>query len=114
MKFKGIVQKGGGTGKKQGFPTANIPLSDTSVSGIYAAVVRFGGGEYYAAAYGDQKRNLLEVYLLDRDEDLYGKEIEVELVKKIREDRVFANESMAKQAIAADVKAVDTYFQSVN
>ncbi len=114
MKFNGRVQKGGGTGKKQGFPTANIPLEDTAVSGIYAALVYIGSDVYHAAAYGDQKRNLLEVYLLNWSENLYGKEIEIELVKKIREDRIFKDDADAKSAIAADVEAVAAYFRTVN
>ncbi len=114
MRFKGTVQKGGGTGTRQGFPTANIPLEDSSVSGIYAALVYIGLEEYHAAAYGDQKRKLLEVYLLHWHDELYGKEIEIELITKIREDRIFNDEADAKATIGADVEAVEAYFRSVN
>lgn len=109
MRFDGIVQKGSGSGKKFGFPTANIPLTDHSLSGIYAAKAFFGGGEYYAAVYADAKRNLLEAHILHFNDDLYGMEIEIELLKKMRDDRTFASEADAKAAIAADVRAVEEY-----
>jgi FAD synthase len=111
MKFIDIVQKGGGYGRKLGFPTANIPLADDSISGIYAAKVRVGGGEYNAAVYADQTRKLLEAHLLHFNDNLYGMEIEIELVKKIREDRTFEDEADARAQIAADVRAVEEYYR---
>lgn len=109
MLFRGIVAKGGGYGRKLGFPTANIPFVDDSISGIYAAKVRFGGGEYTAAVYADQKRKLLEAHILHFNDDLYGMEIEIELLKKVRDDKEFADEAEAKATIADDVRAVEEY-----
>jgi FAD synthase len=114
MKYIGIVQKGSGSGRRFGFPTANIPLEDDSVSGIYAANVFVGGGEYFSAVYADTKRKLLEAHLLNFNDDLYGMEIEIELVKKMREDRQFADEAEAKKAISADIEAVEAYLRRVN
>jgi len=113
MKYKGIVQKGGGSGRTLGFPTANITCG-TDLSGIYSGMVRFAGEEYGAAVYADTKRKLLEAHLLDFNGDLYGKEIEIELMKKIREDKQFADEVEAKRTIAWDVEAVEAYFRTVN
>ena len=107
--YRGVVQKGGGYGRKLGFPTANIPLADNSISGIYAAKVRFGGGEYNAAVYADARRKLLEAHVLHFSDDLYGVEIEIELLKKMREDKEFADETEAKATIAADVQSVEEY-----
>lgn len=109
MKFSGIVQEGSGSGRKFGFPTANIPLDDAEVSGIYAGKVRVGGGEYNAAVYADTKRKLLEAHLLHFNDDLYGMEIEIELVKKIRDGMVFANEEDARERIAEDVRMVEEW-----
>ncbi|MFZ2886360.1 MAG: riboflavin kinase [Minisyncoccia bacterium] len=114
MKYSGTVQKGEGTGRRFGFPTVNISLTDDSLSGIYVAKVRFTGEEWNAAAYVDTKRKLLEAHILNFNDDLYGMEIEIELVKKIREDKKFENEEEAKAAIAEDVAAVATYFRDVN
>ena len=109
MTFFGAVQKGGGYGRKLGFPTVNIPFSDDSISGIYAAKVRFSGEEWNAAAYIDRKRKLLEAHILNFDDDLYGMEIEIELLEKIREDREFEDEAEAKGTIADDVQKAREY-----
>ena len=111
--YKGTVQKGNGSGRKLGFPTVNIPLDDDT-SGIFAALVRFGGEEYFAAVYADQTRKLLEAHLLQFNDDVYGKEIEIELLKKIRDDKKFTDENDARKAIAADVEAVEAYLRTVN
>jgi FAD synthase len=49
---------------------------------------------------------------LDCSEDLYNKEIEIELLEKIRDDKTFSNESELKQAIAGDVAKVRDYFKN--
>lgn len=110
MMFKGIVQKGGEYGRRLGFPTANIALEDRTVSGVFAAKVRIGREAYGAAVYADQRNNVFEAHLLDFDGDLYGKEIEIELQEKIREDRRFESEDEARRTIVADIEAVRMYF----
>ena len=112
MNYKGIVQKGSEYGSQLGFPTANIALEDREVSGIFAAKVRVGTIEYNAAVYADQRNKVLESHLIDFSGDLYGKEIEVELLEKIREDRRFESEEEAKEVIVTDVKAIGDYFNS--
>ena len=112
MRFTGVVQEGKKRGHQLGFPTVNIPLSGENVDGIFAAKVFFEGKEYGAAAYANVSRGILEAHLLDRSDDLYGKEIEIELVKKIRDDRTFADEVELKAAITDDVAKVREYFKN--
>lgn len=111
MHVRGIVQHGAGKGRLLGYPTANIPATAPAPSGIYAARVRIGAdAPYRAAAFGDPARGILEAHLLDFDDDLYGLEIEVELLRKLRENRAFESEASLRQAIAEDVSAVREYF----
>ena len=77
MNYKGTVQKGGEYGRRLGFPTANVPLDDTDVSGIFAAQVTVDDKKYHAAVYADQRNKVLEVHLLDFEGDLYGKELTI-------------------------------------
>ncbi len=112
MEFHGTVGKGRGLGTIYGFPTANIPLDDESVFGVYAAKVTVDGAVHKAAVYADQGRKLLEAHLLDFDEDLYGKEIVVVLGKQIREDDVFVSEDELRKQIAADVAAVREHMKN--
>ena len=108
--YKGIVQKGGEYGRRLGFPTANIPLEDTDVTGIFAATVRVGKETYNAAVYADQRNKVLEAHLLDFKGDLYGKELEISLLAKIREDKRFESEDEAREMIAADIASVRNHF----
>jgi len=108
-KYSGIVQKGSEYGSRLGFPTANIPLDDTEVSGIFAAKVRVEREEYGAVVYADERNKVLESHLLDFSGDLYGKEIEVELLEKLRDDRRFESEEEARQVIAGDVQKAREY-----
>jgi riboflavin kinase/FMN adenylyltransferase len=116
MRYKGVVQTGQKRGQELGFPTINIPLEDKEVRGIFAAKVFIGKREYPAAVYADVSRKILEAHMLDfsdlpaQADDLYGKEIEIELLQKIRDDEKFDDEAELKAAIASDVAKVREYF----
>ncbi|MDO8514418.1 MAG: riboflavin kinase [bacterium] len=122
--YTGIVRKGTQRAAELGFSTINIPLDDASVSGIYAAKVKVGANpaepdarpegfreeEYEAAAYADQKRKVLEAHILDFSKDLYGWNVKIELLKKIREHKKFTDDKTLQKAIAEDIKSVREYF----
>ncbi len=109
--YTGIVARGAQRGTALGFPTANIALTDASVSGIYAAKVSVDSETFHAAAFADPKRNVLEAYMLDFSGNLYDKEITIELCEKIRESDMFADERELRAAIAKDVEDVRHYFK---
>lgn len=114
MVYRGVVQKGERRGKELGFPTANITLTDRGVSGIYAATVKISGEEYHAAVYADQERHVLEAHLGKYSGgDLYGKMIEIELIKKIREDKKFDDDTKLRMQIQKDINDVRDYFRSL-
>lgn len=93
----GRVVSGQRLGRTLGVPTANIALEPTSrlAHGVYAVRVRIDGEIYPAvASFGvrptvDNGPPLLEVHLLDFGGDLYGRDIEVEFIERIREERKF-------------------------
>ncbi len=106
-----IVGRGTARAEALGYRTVNIPLDDTSVSGIYAATVKIGEEEYEAVAYADQKRKVLEAHILDFSKDLYGWSVTIALLKKIRDDKRFADDKSLRSAIAGDVAATRAYFK---
>ncbi|KKW19292.1 MAG: FMN adenylylate transferase [Parcubacteria group bacterium GW2011_GWA2_51_10] len=112
LSFTGIVGKGTGRGTQLGFPTANIPLRDTALTGVYAARVEIREESFFAAAFADQEQKLLEAHLLDYGGNLYGKTITIHLLKKIREREIFKNETDMRQALARDVAAVRTHMNA--
>jgi riboflavin kinase / FMN adenylyltransferase len=93
----GRVISGRRLGRTIGVPTANIALEPTNrlAHGIYAVVARVDGHAFPAvASFGtrptvDDGPPLLEVHLLDFEGDLYGREMEVELIERIRDERKF-------------------------
>ena len=112
MEFHGIVTGGSTKAGGFGYPTANIPLSDTDVSGIYVVYVHAEGKTYGGVAYADQTRGILESHLFGFSGNLYGKEISVTLVEKLRDARAFPDEATLKAAIAADATAARSYIKA--
>jgi riboflavin kinase/FMN adenylyltransferase len=93
---EGEVVEGDQRGRELGFPTANIVPDDRLEipgHGVYAA---FANGVPAAVNVGvrptfDTGRGvLIETYLIDRDDDLYGKTFRVAFVKRLRGERRFA------------------------
>ena len=93
----GRVVSGQRLGRTLGVPTANIALEPNNrlAHGIYAVRARVEGKVHPGvASFGvrptvDDGPPLLEVHLLDFDGDLYGREMEVEFIERIREERRF-------------------------
>ena len=93
--FEGTVVEGDGRGRRLGFPTANIVPSDDLVCpghGVYAA---FANGHPAAVNVGirpafETGRGLLvEAYLIDFDGDLYGRNLRIAFVARLRGERRF-------------------------
>ncbi|WP_367649140.1 bifunctional riboflavin kinase/FAD synthetase [Aeromicrobium stalagmiti] len=91
----GVVRKGDQRGRELGFPTANVPVDEAFAvppDGVYAGWLVRAGGERLPAAISvgtnptfDGVERRVESYVLDRtDLDLYGEEIRVELVERLR------------------------------
>lgn len=102
MDYTGVVTGGSARANKLGYPTANIPLTDSEISGIYAACVTLEGKGYQAVAFADPSRGILEAHLFDFSGDLYGKTITVSLSKKLRESQAFASEEDLRRAMDQD------------
>ena len=92
----GTVVSGDQRGRELGFPTANIVPDDRLVipgHGVYAA---FADGVPAAVNVGVRptfetgRGVLIETYLIDREEDLYGRELRVAFVERLRGERRFA------------------------
>ena len=94
---KGPVIGGAQRGTGLGFPTANVamPRGTALGHGIFAVRVNLDGRHLKGAAYlgtrptFDNGKPVLEVFLFDFDEKIYGREIEVIFVDKVRDDRKF-------------------------
>ena len=104
-KFKGKVIKGIQKGRVLGFPTANIDVGQSLDSGIFAGFVFFNNIKHQSALYLPGGK-IIEAYIFDFSENLYEKEIEVEIIKKIRKKIDFKTVDEAKKQIAKDIQEI--------
>ena len=111
--IRGTVVHGAQQGQALGWPTANLQLPLHRVmppDGVYAARTVYDAQTYEAIAYigtrptfGEGER-LIEVYLLDQSCNLYGKEITVQFVARVRGDHAFASADELSKQITRDVE----------
>jgi riboflavin kinase/FMN adenylyltransferase len=98
--MRGRVRGGERLGRKLGFPTANLALERrrSPVAGVFAVRVQGIGAQALpgVASLGTRptvngSEALLETHVFDFDGDLYGREIAVEFVAKLRDEARFAS-----------------------
>ena len=107
---EGTVVSGDGRGRELGFPTANIVPEDRLAipgHGVYAA---FANGVPAAVNVGvrptfDTGRGvLIETYVIDHEEDLYGKTLRVAFVARLRGEKRFADAEELVAQMRRDVE----------
>jgi riboflavin kinase/FMN adenylyltransferase len=104
---------GAGRGRSLGFPTANLkpdrplPLP----AGVYACQALVDRARYRAVinvgvrpTFGETELTV-EAYLLDFSGDLYGRRLELTFLRRLRDERKFANVEALRSQIALDVAA---------
>ena len=110
--LSGTVVVGDQRGRTLGFPTANIDVYPGLLwpgDGIYATWAHFGGKRHLSATsigvrptFGLTQR-LVEVYVMDFSGDLYGQQMTVEFVDKVRNQETFADIDALIARIGQDV-----------
>jgi riboflavin kinase/FMN adenylyltransferase len=110
----GRVAHGHKRGRTIGFPTMNVPLlrRSTPLRGVFAVrVIGLGDRPLPGVANignrptlaGDD-RFLLEVHLFDFDGDVYGRQVEVDFIEHIRDERRFESFDALREQIAHDAR----------
>ena len=110
--ISGKVVQGNKIGRSIGFPTANIKIDNQwkilPADGVYAVKVYLNNDQYYAMLnIGKRptiadKRNAIEVYIFDFSADIYGADIKVEFVKRIRDEKRFNDLGSLKSQLKID------------
>ncbi|MBR5155458.1 MAG: bifunctional riboflavin kinase/FAD synthetase [Clostridia bacterium] len=105
------VVKGKALGRSIGFPTANMNIPQGLImpkDGVYATRVKFEGKTFLGITnvgskptVGNEKRNI-ETYILDFQEEIYDKKIEVEFLKRLRDIKKFDNLDGLKNQLKKD------------
>lgn len=114
--YEGTVDEGKKLGRTIGFPTLNLDpslLPLTTPTGVYAALVKYRNREYKGALYYGprlvlgEKKNVLEIYLLDFNQDIYGEKLRFVLKKFLRSPQPFADLDSLKKQLLQDKELVD-------
>jgi riboflavin kinase/FMN adenylyltransferase len=115
----GTVIKGTSLATRLGFPTANInPYHEVlPPSGIYAVSIIYNNKKFKGACYigrrptfKPQRQKRVEVHIFEFKKNIYGKYLEIQFVKKIRNDKKFSSpESLARQ-IKKDIVSAKKIF----
>jgi len=112
-RLEGKVTTGDRIGRKFGFPTANIKVNDKDKilpsKGVYAAFVHSSGKKYSGMVYIGRRptkagrgEKRIEVHLFDFTGDLYGKNLQLELVGFIRKEKRFGSFEDLKKQLFSD------------
>jgi riboflavin kinase/FMN adenylyltransferase len=111
MTIKGVIIEGLKLGSKIGFPTANLKLQDDNFipeNGVYAVFVNVFDKKFkgmlnvgYRPTF-NLKELSIEVHIFDFHENIYGLNIEVEIIKKIREEIKFNSKEELKNQLEKD------------
>ncbi|MBC8328457.1 MAG: riboflavin biosynthesis protein RibF [Planctomycetes bacterium] len=109
----GSVIRGHGRGREIGFPTANLDPHHVlrPPDGVYAVMVLLDGRLRPAVANIGERPTFgspghsVEVHLLDFDGDLYGRELEVYFLERLRGEGTFAGAAELGRQIGRDVEA---------
>ncbi len=119
FRLSGRIIYGEQRGRLLGFPTANIglhrrviPLQGIFVVNVYGleTIPLPGVANIGKRPTVNGLKNLLEVYLFDFDQNIYDRFIEVEFLKKIRDEKKFDSLEALKEQITQDVTSAKNYF----
>lgn len=111
--LQGKVVTGAGRGVGLGFPTANLDISSEHAlppDGVYASWAHIDGKAYQSMTnigqcptFGGGERNV-EAYLVDYRGDLYGRELKIDIVARLRDEKKFDTVEALKKQVAEDVR----------
>jgi riboflavin kinase / FMN adenylyltransferase len=110
FQLRGEVVSGDRRGRDLGFPTANLVPDESLVCpghGVYAA--RADGACAAVSVgvrptFGTGRAVLIEAYLIDRDVDLYGRQLRIEFLQRLRGERRFDSVEVLVEQMRIDVE----------
>ena len=120
----GTVVAGRRIGRTLGFPTANIiphPKMVIPAKGVYITKTKYGDkwinsitNVGVAPTLREESSFSIETHLLDYDEDIYGKDIEICFIHKLRDERKYESIEALKKQVTEDVKKARSFWKVLN
>jgi riboflavin kinase/FMN adenylyltransferase len=116
--LRGVVRRGAGRGRQLGIPTANLDIAEERAvpgPGVYACRAEVGAGRFRAVTNigirptfaDDQPKPVVETHLLGFDADLYGQELRLEFVDRLRDERRFPGPEALREQIGRDIRRAE-------
>lgn len=120
--LEGTVVRGTGLGTKMEVPTANLETPNELIprTGVYVTIFKMDGRRYESVTnvgfcptmnQGEKSELSIEPHLLDFKQDLYGKEIILEFMMRLRDERRFSDQEILVAQIRKDIANARRYFR---
>lgn len=120
--LSGRIIKGAGRGKKIGIPTANLSFDQNRKApknGVYISRTRVGDQYWHSITnigsnptFNDEINLFVETHIFDFDNDIYGEEIRVEIIDRIRDEKKFSSVNDLIMQIKSDITKSREYFKN--
>jgi len=121
--LSGVVVEGTKRGRTLGFPTANLEVGDKTKlipqNGVYFVEVKVSSQEYYGVlniglrpTFNNRVEPIAEVHILAFDKNIYGENITIEFIERLRDEKKFNSIDELKVQIAKDVKEAKEIIKS--
>lgn len=116
--LEGTITEGEKRGRILGFPTANLKTDWDLLPkpGVYITLCTLEGKVHksvtnigFRPTFGKNSL-LIESHIFNFNSDVYGKELRIEFLKRLRDEKKFGGVDELKQAIANDVETANQYF----
>lgn len=123
--FNGKIVEGAKRGSQLGFPTANIEIDHPKKlipeNGVYTVKCHLKEGTYFGMmnigirpTFENSLGLVIEVHVFDFNKDVYGEEIKVELLERIRPEKKFASKDELVNQMESDKKESLKFIDSFN
>ena len=120
--ISGKVTRGDQLGRTIGFPTANIGIKRrlSPILGVYSVLIEHNSKSYTGVCNVGKRptlggsKTLLEVFIFDFNQEIYGDSVKVVFKQKLRDEIKFSSFEELKKQIQKDVEKSRLYFQSAN
>ena len=119
----GRVVPGAHRGRGLGFPTANLETENELLppNGVYATMMTVDGIIHpritnvgVRPTFGDTTTTMIEAYILGYEGDLYGRQVRLGFVQRLRDERKFADVDALREQIEADRRRAERLFAQLS
>lgn len=121
--IEGHVVRGAARGRELGFPTANLATRNELLpaDGVYATTLTHNGTIHASVSnigvrptFGDEVERVVEAHVLDATLDLYGAEVRLAFVQRMRPERAFESRDALVAQIGADCDQARRLFDRIS